>query len=450
MDYRRRMTVLILVLLTLGTRFALIGHDLGRLGKDVDGYVEIAQVLAHTGIFGTRSGMFGTVLVPRGSYQPTAYRPPLYPLILGGMGMVALRFGPAVESVFVASLGALHIAISLATTLLAWRLAERWQLGRWATLAAALVAVDPLLINQSVQPMTEPLAALLLVLSLYFMSDDDGESSWRRLTIAGLFLGLGMLCRTTLWSFAQLAIAVRVLVGSVEWPQRARQAATVLAIALVVQLPWGFRNWLQFGRPVLTTTHGGYTLRLGNNEVFYDEVLHGRAGAVWSGDSLARWQARLRAEEFKANVATELEADAVHYHAAWQTIRSRPGDFIRSVIYRVVSLWRIMPHATESYGRTVRLASAAFYVPVLLMMLVGLCDRRVWRWPLVLLPVALVSFTLVHAVYWSDMRMRAPIMPAVAILAALGASRVARLSRGALKPESPQLFAPGSARYCAK
>jgi hypothetical protein len=35
-----------------------------------------------------------------------------------------------------------------------------------------------------------------------------------------------------------------------------------------------------------------------------------------------------------------------------------------------------------------------------------------------------LTFTAVHAVYWSDMRMRAPLMPFVALLAARGAGAI--------------------------
>ena len=35
----------------------------------------------------------------------------------------------------------------------------------------------------------------------------------------------------------------------------------VLGLSLVV-VPWGIRNLIVFGRPIITTTHGGYTLLL--------------------------------------------------------------------------------------------------------------------------------------------------------------------------------------------
>ena len=184
------------------------------------------------------------------------------------------------------------------------------------------------------------------------------------------------------------------------------------------------RNWLALGRPVLTTTHGGYTLLLGNNDVFYDEVIHGPPGTRWSEASLSAWQSDVSTRAVEAGSQSEPEYDQFCYELARATIRSRPLDFVRSVVYRVVSFWRVFPHASEQYTWPIRLGCAAIYIPEFVLMIIGLAQRSVWRWPLVSLPAALVSFTLVHSIYWSDMRMRAPIMPAIAVLAALGASRV--------------------------
>ena len=49
-----------------------------------------------------------------------------------------------------------------------------------------------------------------------------------------------------------------------------RGALLVLSLVLVLS-PWMVRNTLVLGEPVWTTTHGGYTLALANNPVYYDE-----------------------------------------------------------------------------------------------------------------------------------------------------------------------------------
>ena len=90
---------------------------------------------------------------------PTAYRPPLYPLLL--TGCVALGDYSR------AAVGVLHLALGVATVGLVLVLGRWWGLGnRRAALAALLVACDPILLSQSTQVMTETPAAFLATAGL--------------------------------------------------------------------------------------------------------------------------------------------------------------------------------------------------------------------------------------------------------------------------------------------
>jgi hypothetical protein len=184
----------------------------------------------------------------------------------------------------------------------------------------------------------------------------------------------------------------------------------------------------------MTTTHGGYTLLLGNNESYYDQVIGVAPLAAWSGEGLDRWQIEVNMRAALDGVKTEVARDLYNYEVARQTMAARPADFALGVLVRFLSLWRVTPHASDEYGSAVRLACALFYVPELVLMLMGLCDRRIWQWPFILLPAALFSFTAVHSVYWSDMRMRAPIIPTVALLSAWGARRTWRAALSRSRP----------------
>lgn len=67
-----------------------------------------------------------------------------------------------------------------------------------------------------------------------------------------------------------------------------------------------------------------------------------------------------------------------------------------------------------------RYTVAAWYGGTLLAVLGGIVVLRsqLWRTPWVWAVLLCVSFTAVHAVYWSNMRMRAPLMPALYLVAA--------------------------------
>ncbi len=415
-----RLTCLGLIFLSIAARTAIISRHAERLADDIDGYLLLARPLAQAHVFGDH---------PR---DPTAFRPPLYPLLIAPLFWLQ----DDLNGIGISLLALLHVVWGAGTTLLTWHAGRRLGLGMRATVAGGLVAIDPLLVYQSSVPMTETLAALLFAGSICVMIESRGEwkSAWTGL--AGLLLGLGALCRTTMLAYAVAAAVAGGFAGGVAGTRiRWKWAALVLGMVLAVQVPWAVRNWHALGRPILTTTHGGYTLLLANNDVFYDEVIDAGWDRAWPEASLEAWQARMQREWLAsalrdrvqvdpkyAGINDELSYDAFCYRRAWETIAARPLDFLRSVAYRVISFWRPLPHAGV-YSSWVRLACAVFYIPELALAAVALFRRDSWRWPWVVLPAALAAFTLVHSIYWSDMRMRAPIMPAVALLAAAALPR---------------------------
>ena len=85
-----------------------------------------------------------------------------------------------------------------------------------------------------------------------------------------------------------IALAASLVKPGVPRARLMRGGLLTLAIGLVIS-PWMIRNLLVFGEPVWTTTHGGYTLALANNPVYYREVLNGPPGRVWTGHDQWLW-----------------------------------------------------------------------------------------------------------------------------------------------------------------
>ncbi len=77
-----------------------------------------------------------------------------------------------------------------------------------------------------------------------------------------------------------------------------------------------------------------------------------------------------------------------------------------------------MAPAGSVYPRPLRLATASWTVPLWVALGLGLSRRGLWRWPQVAAPAAVVALSAVHALFWTDMRMCAPIVPAIALIAA--------------------------------
>jgi hypothetical protein len=421
-----RWMVLVVILVALAVRGRAMQLVRQSLERDPDGYREIALCLVRDGIYGSTQP--GDV-----APQPTAYRPPLYPLLL------------AVWSHFV-SVDVLHVLLGIGTVWGAWRLGELSGLPPWgALLAAALVAIDPILINQSAQVMSETLSAFLAVWTLAALARFAREPSVPRSILAGAGIGLCVLCRPTFLVWAALVlVALPVCLLTVR--RRAVVLTVILAVeAAAVVAPWPLRNWERFGAPIVTTTHGGYTLLLANNPDFYEYLRTGPWGSTWDAKEFHRqWTIELRKTMRRTGAVLErdeLAADARAYELAWRNIKSEPLMFAYSCVVRVGRLWAVLPHqlsADEAPSRRgLRYSVAIFYVVELALAAVGLwtLGRKLlgspWVWGVLLL----ISFTAVHAFFWTDMRMRAPLVGVVALLASQGLARLL-LARRVIKPLS--------------
>ena len=360
------------------------------------------------------------------SIAPTAFRPPLYPLLLGGL-MVAIPTGFAVALIN----GLFGVAAVWAT----WRASQCLGLGRAGLLAALLVGVDPLLLKYTAQPMTETTCAGLVALLLLATVTDEWQSTRREWAEGGLF-GLLVLCRPTFWPLAGLMavewslnrwrglpVVANEVGGSLRSADQRGLPWRVVVGTMLVVSPWVIRNQLVCGSPLLTTTHGGYTLLLANNPVFSGEVVDQPWGTVWKSDSLARWQAEQdeRLERDLGPGASEIERDARLSTIAREFIAAEPGRFTRAVWHRVRSLWSTVPHGDAGEGASRWLIEAVswYYSFLLLALIVGMVvvARRpdCGRW---CLPFALVmTVQAVHLVYWTNARMRAPLTPIIALFA---------------------------------
>ncbi|MGL4464701.1 MAG: hypothetical protein ACRC1K_21315 [Planctomycetia bacterium] len=376
----------------------------GRL-VDPDGYLAFAVQLVETGVYADPS-----------TGVASAHRPPLYPLLLAPGVFVSEQ---PWAWVWLVNNGAV-----LGTAILAARLARVWGAERFSVAAAVLVLFDPLLYKQSREVMTEPLSALLSTALVYAWSmkpKEPGAGLWRWRATTALLLALGTLARPTAWAvwlvwLAGLAIAALVRRS----PRRvSREAVVVGLLALVVAAPWAVRNQFVFQRFTYTTSHGGYTLWLGMNEDFYAKV-----AATGDRAAFASWTPPVPPAIAELTTTDEWTRDAAYQRLAVDWMKNNPGAAAWSVIFHVAAFWSPAP---AGGGAAVRWACFGYYGVLYAAVLTTL-----WQWtrayrtvgpkPGVGLAAAVVlAFTLVHAVYWSNPRMRAPVMPILAAAAATAA-----------------------------
>lgn len=413
-SFADRVCLLVCLGLGLGLRLLVIWAQSPQLSVDRDAYLGIATNLAEGRGFATPD-----------SASPTAFRPPLYPLLLS----VGLKL--ATVPVTVASLNLLSGVLAVWLTADLGRLLG---LDRWRFLAAALVAIDPLLVRYSAQPMTESLCTLLVALWLWVQNSDLSLLSGnriRRAVVVGIAFGLLVLSRPTFWPIAALCGLTWLMsrrpnstsTGIVDKSRLGDLLATSIGALLVVS-PWVIRNLIVFGAPILMTTHGGYTLILGNNPVFYREVVQQPWGTSWPDASQHEWEANLNSqiEHELGPGASELQRDAWQSRQARQFMQSNLLECARAALHRVRSLWNTTPQGDAAAGVNLSLLSFVhwFYLSELIVAAFGIVrilrspDRHHWTSMFVLI----IAVQSVHLFYWTNTRMRAPLTPAIALFVA--------------------------------
>ncbi len=435
--------VLGLLVLAFAVRGGFLAARSDDLAADPDGYRQLAANLVEEGVYGyeapDESGGHSSI-------RHTAFRPPLYPLVLVSVG--------GASGIDKAAVIALHLLLGVATVGLVYLLSRKWRLGGWGLLATALTACDPILLNQSTLLMTETLATFLAVVGLICLTRLGEKPTVGAAAVAGGALAIASLCRPTFLVWLGMAAVLLMLSAGLRFRRRQeprcgkkrepRPPETAVAtglgrclvafvlVATVVLSPWVCRNYVVFRRPILATTHGGYTLMLGNNDGFYDFLQRSDWGEVWDSRELDEEYSQIR-QQYDYD---EAEADRWAYRQAVACIKQRGGMFAYSCVVRTGRLWGLAPHQLDSSESTARRfarhAVGLWYVLVFLLAAIGVFSmgrhllRSPWVWGLLLC----LSFTAVHSIYWSNLRMRAPLMPVVCMAAALGAKRIAARRTG--------------------
>ena len=422
----QRLQLALAFLLALGliVRVALGWHQPKDLLADNDGY------LAHAAVVAAGEGFQGPY-----SHRPTAFRPPGYPVLLGVLKACGARDSVAV---IIVSLGCYFVIFACTRSL-----AIQYGLDpRWSALAVFGVAFDPLLVRYSILPMTEvPCAAILLAALVVFRravsscSASDRNSLWFGI-IAGVLFGLGTLVRPVVLLVCLFVTLYTLLrdwkscssrdAGSSGRLRQLVRTVTPAIFAGIMLSPWVIRNAVQFHRLVPTTTHGGYTLALGNNPDFYRDVINGEDAFPWDGPALDAWQKRMirESESQGVPVGDEPAADAWYYSQAAAAIRAEPVSFLKATWLRLRRFWAIStkePHGVNSLITAAVMTWYAILWAGLILQLVNLGFRKLpEQQSMAILWLAILAFVILHSFYWSDTRMRAPVMPIMIVISVSG------------------------------
>jgi hypothetical protein len=442
----------LLLLFTLIVRGGLLIARFDQLQADPDAYHLIAHNMVRFACFSVDDP---TLIGSRsGEPAPSAFRPPLYPVLLSNLAIGKDKI------IYWEAIALLHLAMGIATVWITWLIARALQLGWASYLAGVLVACDPILLNQQSLIMTETLGAFCTVLAWGLLVRFHFDRNWWNAALAGGAIGLAAMCRPTYlpWLAVAAVVALFLQPGLFvatkadektkkprQWGMRIFNATALLVTGLGIMFPWAWRNYQVFQEPLLTTTHGGYTLYLANNRHFYSYLRNDRSGLPWEPQKETVWWGKglqysqsfegeqrsllqqLNPPSRTLDYSREFTDDKIQARAALDTIHDDPAGFLLAAAYRTRQLWSPLPHrlsTSESKSRlALRYLTAAWYLAVYALLLVGVFHLR-WnllRSPWLFGVLLCAIFTGVHLFYWCNLRMRAPLMPIVAVVAAAGA-----------------------------
>ena len=347
-----------------------------------------------------------------GNTGPTAWEPPLYPYLMGGVFKVFGVYSYASAWVLLTINGLLAVLTCIPVYLIAERIfGERvaiWSARTWALLPYVWYWSIHWLWDTTLTP---------LVLSLIFlialeMEDWPGLRGW---AIFGVLWGVGALANPSMLTFLPFC-------GLWIWRQRFKGGLPSLAgvavssaVFFLVLSPWLIRNYEVFGRFVFLRDDFGLQLRLGNWK--------GADGMLMA--YLQPSQNKLEFEKFQRMGELEYSADCKRLAVEW--IRENPGRFAVVSLKRFFYYWNGVPRETSSVAPVDFRSSLFLATSVLAIWGLGRALRQKRRGAWLFAGLALTYPTTYYFVF-VNARYRHVIEPELFIMAVFLLSQVSRHS----------------------
>jgi 4-amino-4-deoxy-L-arabinose transferase-like glycosyltransferase len=358
--------------------------------------------------FGFEMGRIGRALVEGQGFSspfsgvtgPTAWEPPLYPLLIAGVFKI---FGVYTHASALALL-TINSFFSALTCVPIFLIAKRCFCEKVAVWTAWTWALLPNVIFWCTRWVWETsLAALLLAVVFWLalvMEELDGAQAW---IAFGMLWGVSALINTSLLSFLPAS-------GLWIWYRRAKLGkrslggivlASIFFLACIA--PWLIRNDRTFGRFVFIRSNFGAELRLGNGP---------GADGLWM-DYLHPTKNPAQLEQYRQ--LGEIDYVAERKREALDYIREDYGRFAGLSLKRFVYYWGGLPSASGSAWAGALKNSLYLASSILAFWGLGraLRQHKAGAWPFLWL---MLSYPLIYYFVFPHPRYRHPIEPELGIL----------------------------------
>jgi 4-amino-4-deoxy-L-arabinose transferase-like glycosyltransferase len=381
------------------------GWEMGRVARS------IAQGEGFSNPYGNHTG-------------PTAWEPPLYPYVMGGVFKI---FGVYTYASAWVLLAINSLLAALTCIPIYWIGVKTfgepvaiWSAGIWALLPYVWYWSIHWIWDTTFTPL---ILSLIFLLALNLAEPTvEGSARWRGWILFGVLWGIGALANPSMLSFLPFC-------GVWVWWRRSRKqlpslagviwASTIFFLALS---PWLIRNYEVFGRFVFLRDDFGLQFRLGN----------------WKGADgmlMAYLQPNLNNLEFeKFQRMGELAYAADCKRLAFEWVRENPGQFGIISLKRFFYYWNGVPKATDSRASVDFRTSLflAWSVLAIWGMLRALHQKRPGAG---LFAGLMLTYPTTYYFVFPHARYRHPIEPELLILAVFLVMEARRAGAGKRAPE---------------
>ena len=274
--------------------------------SDANHYDGIARNIA--------SGRGFTHLFPGLTLHATAFRPPLYPSLLGLVyRLTGSRVGAGM---------ALNLVLGAAAAIALYTLVHDIAGERAAILAGVFFALYPPLLANNVALLTEPLGMVLLFGSMWALLRGN---AWVTGILGGLF--------ALTWTSGQLYCVIVAGWALVHLGWRSALRLSLAGVAIVT--PWCVRNEIRLGTPSINTSNGfnltaTYSVEANSKKTYFvDETIDPRFDTLaWRSvqQHEAQWDSRLRQHGVDGFLANPGHAFTLIHHNLGEMLERKPSD----------------------------------------------------------------------------------------------------------------------------
>ena len=349
--------------------------------------------------------------------QPSAFRPPGYPMLLAGMKRLSPTY-------YFAAVRWLQFALGLATAYLCAQAAARLFGDRAWRPGFAVALLFPTLPFMTGEVLTESVGAFLSAVFIYLLVEQTSQPSPARAAGLGFAAGLASLFRFNMAVLVIIAVwaALKAQRGTPRW----QHAALTLTLAAVVVTPWVARNVVVFHGEVIYSTQSGL------NAVAGVVAPQGRALPA-EQEKLQETPGWISHVELETNdpsrrqLPSEQEVNRQAWRTTWRLWEEKGWRLLPIILAKLTYFWLstdqlLSTQTLPAPVRWVRAAGVMVYWFLLFLAVPGwLWLRKRHREIAKLFLLYAVLFTVLHLPFVMNTRLRVPVMdPLLAMLAGGG------------------------------